>query len=112
MAIISNGTTVASGGSLQNVPAPTNSQILTGVASAGANVVGSYAMIHNKNINTNFNPGTTQAMNGANDYEFSSANNYKVVTHPSGTWRCMGASESKATASQSADRTTIWIRIS
>ena len=43
MAFISNGTTVASGGSLQNVPAPTNSQILSGVASTSVGAVGSYA---------------------------------------------------------------------
>ena len=103
MALISNGTTIASGGSLSVSASPPSS----------VNVVGSYAVIHNKNINTNFDPGTSQAMNGANDYEFSSCNNYKKEnTHPSGTWRCMGASESKATASSGADRTTMWIRLS
>lgn len=108
MAFISNGTTVASGGSLQNVPAPTNAQIASGVAAVSADAVGSYACIYHKTISTQYGIGSTRAMNGANDWEFSTASvsegSPSGSNYPDGTWRCMGSSVQ--------GRTGIWLRIS
>jgi hypothetical protein len=58
------------GSSLTSLPssAPTNSQILTGVASAGANVVGSYASLYNHSSFSSHTQGQTQGINGSNDY--------------------------------------------
>ena len=102
MALISNGTTIASGGSLSVSASPPSS----------VNVVGSYGNIINAEINTTFNPGDTTAMNGSSDWRFASNKSFNVNTYPAGTWRCMGASESKATAANANDRSTLWIRIS
>lgn len=103
MALISNGTTIASGGSLS--VAPTNSQILTGVASAGGGVVGSYAFLFNEsagegNINDNVS---------GSSYRYSSSNGFKQST-PSGTWKVMGRHGN--TNYPNNDRTTVLLRVS
>jgi hypothetical protein len=94
MAFISNGTTVATSGSLQNVPAPTNSQILTGVASVSVGGVGSYAFgSHNTNGTSNVNstshknPGTTHS---GSQIIYCNAHSNWYGAAGSGTWRCMG----------------------
>tara|TARA_R100001463_G_scaffold90358_1_gene145079 strand:+ start:89 stop:424 length:336 start_codon:yes stop_codon:yes gene_type:complete len=111
MAIISNGTTVASGGSLQNIPSPSNSQILAGVASAGANVVGSYASLYNHSSFSQHTHGQTQGINGSNDYRFATtAGSHTSNSYPSGTWRCMGWSYHQG--GNRIERVTIWLRIS
>lgn len=109
MAIISNGTTVASGGTvrgsasnLSNIPSPSNSQILSGVASASAGATGSYAFLVYDNGSTT-NQGTTS----------SSSLNYgnaegQTGNGTSGTWRQMGY----RTASTNERRSTVWLRIS
>ena len=110
MAIISNGTTIASGGSLS--VAPTNSQILSGVASASTNSVGSYSMLYNTNQNTEYQIGQTRAHNGSSSYKFSACGSFgPSSTYPAGTWRCMGAADDKNTNSLN-NRATIWLRIS
>ena len=101
MAFISNGTTVASGGSLQNVPAPTNSQILSGVASTSVGAVGSYAQ---GKLNATKNPGDTFSGN-SNDYQYGVWTETKL---PSGTWRVMG----KTYSGNDAGRVTVVLRVS
>ena len=97
MAFISNGTTVASGGTVQGsasnlsgIPAPTNAQILAGTASTGAGVVGSYGMMRLQPVNVN---------------------NETVGSYQSGSWRCMGEGlDGSGDAAQS--RISVWLRIS
>ena len=66
MALISNGTTVASGGTvrgsasnLTSIPAPSNSAILSGVASASYDGVGSYAWVIDNNGGYTLSGGST-----------------------------------------------------
>jgi len=86
MAFISNGTTIATGGSLQNVPAPSNSQILTGVASAGAGVVGSYGLVR-----AHSSQYVSAGSNATGTLTFCSVKGGTSGTSCSGTWRVMGA---------------------
>lgn len=105
MAIISNGTTVASGGSVQgsganltNLPssAPTTSQVLSATASASVGAVGTYAQLW---INgSTRNPGDTLS---SNDLQFGPITGNTA----SGTWRIMGKSNDD-------DRVSVWLRIS
>ena len=88
MAFISNGTTVATGGSLQNVPAPSNSQILTGVASASSDAVGSYALLKRDNTNAG---STSQGTNvSGSGFRFTGAAGTNNGGFASGTWKIMG----------------------
>lgn len=111
---ISGGTFGAvNGSSLTSLPssAPTNAQILTGVASAGANVVGSYASLYNASSFSSHTQGQTQAISGSDEYRFSSTGSTHVSTsYPSGTWRCMGYSNNQGGSGLS--RASIWLRIS
>ena len=109
MAIISNGTTVASGGSvrgsasnLTNIPAPSNSQILSGVASASAGATGSYSFLNWDN-GSNTNQGSTAS--SALYYANAGGN---LGQQPSGTWRQMAY----RTSSTNETRSTVWLRIS
>jgi hypothetical protein len=102
MAFISNGTTVASGGSLQNVPAPTNSQILTGVASPLCGAVGGYLFAR---INSTKNPDNTFSGNN-DDFKYGGKNNQNI---PSGTYRIMGKTH---TSDGDIERLTVVLRIS
>ena len=86
MAFISNGTTVASGGSLQNIPAPSNSQILTGVASASAGAVGSYGLVR-----AHSSQYVSAGSNATGTLTFCSGHGGTSGTTCSGTWRVMGA---------------------
>ena len=99
MAIISNGTTVASGGTVQGsasnlsgIPAPSNSAILTGVASVSAGNVGSYSTFtggsFGKNLNDTFATNNAMFFVGLN-YQPSSG-----TVQPSGTYRAMGVTQS------------------
>jgi len=118
MALYSNGAEVAGSGTvrgsasnLSNIPAPSNSQILTGVASAGANVVGSYASLYNHSSFSQHTHGQTQGINGSNDYRFATTAGYHTSnTYPAGTWRCMGWSYHQG--GNTSERVTIWLRIS
>ena len=110
MAIISNGTTVASGGTvrgsasnLTSIPAPTNSQILSGVASASAGAVGSYAFVY-RDFWQDANEGTTLS----SDLHFSNADSRDTRNITSGTWRVMGAFESGSAGRM----TSVMLRIS
>jgi len=106
MAFISNGTTVATGGSLQNVPAPSNSQILSGVASVSAGNIGCYALLCMESwAEENF--GNTEA--GSNLRSVSSQGAPNSGGTQSGTWRCMGRTLGN---SGNSYNTTVWLRIS
>ncbi len=108
MALYSNGVEVAGSGTvrgsasnLSNIPAPTNSQILSGVASASVGVVGSYAYVY---MNSTKSPGDTFSGNN-DDFKYGARDLTKL---PSGTWRVMGQTSS----STNSHRHTICLRIS
>ena len=104
MALISNGTTIASGGSLSVSTTPTTAQVLSATASASAGAVGSYAMIANEYWSTS-NEGTTFNAN----LRFSNANAGHNNRAPSGTWRLMGTTQGTSTG---RSHTSVMLRIS
>jgi len=105
MAFISNGTTVASGGSLQNIPAPSASQVASGTASISANAVGSYALLKQNMSGTN-NGGSTIA--GSSCAYANVTGQHEPYTNRSGTWRTMG----RTTSDSNESKTTVMLRIS
>jgi len=119
MAFISNGTTVASGGTVQGsasnlsgIPAPTNAQILAGTASTGAGVVGSYGMMKHQRsaAGSYFNPSFGDTFDGSR-LQPVNVNNETVGSYQSGSWRCMGEGlDGSGDAAQS--RISVWLRIS
>lgn len=101
---ISGGTFGSVNGSaLTSLPssAPTNSQILSGVASASVGAVGSYAAVY---MNSTRSPGTTFSGNHG-DYKYGSRG---TTVLPSGTWRVMG----QTNANIDAQRNSVVLRIS
>ena len=113
MAIISNGTTIASGGSVQgsganltNLPssAPTTSQVLSATKSASASDVGSYATIYLTQSKT---PGSTIA-SGGDCHWGPDEDNFSSSNRPGGTWRVMGRTRSDV----NAKRPVVGLRIS
>ena len=112
MAIISNGTTVASGGTvrgsasnLTNIPAPSNSDILSGVASVSAGAVGAYAAMYWDNGNATSPGGTTSGSNLKNS---SFGGNFNNNISVSGTWRQMG----HRNGDNNERKATVFLRIS
>jgi len=105
MAFISNGTTVASGGSLQNVPAPSTSQVLSSTASASVGAVGTYGQLRHNNNSQTFTEGSTIA---GSSLEWSSGGGTVGGSNASGTWRAMGRKWTGGTSNYS----TVWLRIS
>ena len=114
MALISNGTTVASGGTvrgsatnLTSLPAPTTSQVLTATAGVTANAVGSYAFIRFANGSADGAIGVGGTMSNS-EMRFTNFNlDQPTNTTPSGTWRAMGAQDN----STNQRRTTVGVRI-
>ena len=125
MAIISNGTTVASGGNLEasrltgtasafngsnitNLPssAPTTSQVASATASISANAVGSYAFLKNNYNNQTKDGGSTLA--GSYCAYADASGSHEPYTNRSGTWRSMGRTQ----GNNNAGRTTVMLRIS
>jgi hypothetical protein len=115
MAIISNGTTVASGGAvrgsganLSNLPssAPSNSDILSAVGSASAGAVGSYVIFttgsFGKSVNETFATNNAMYYTGINYNPGDGA-------QPSGTWRAMSVIPSNQ---NSINSTGLFLRIS
>jgi len=81
MALISNGTTVASGGSVT----VSSSAVASGTAGITAGAVGSYAILY-------FDTGTTYGIgtaHGSSAMYWSNVANYYLTSQPSGTWRIM-----------------------
>jgi len=97
MAIISNGTTVVSGGGLSiSVTPPTS-----------INAVGTYGLIRFYNGGTNGAIGVGGTMSNSN-MRFTNLNiNNPTNITPSGTWRAMGAQDN----SQESRQTTVGVRI-
>ena len=104
MAIISNGTTVASGGSVRG-----SASNLTGISTpTGSNQVGTYVLGRGDNSTKYY--GATESANSitptTNDSYYIQAGS---TWSYSGTWRCMGY---KTNANQGRARATLWVRIS
>lgn len=91
------------GSSLTNLPSstPSNSDILSGVASASAGAVGSYAFLVYDNGSTT-NEGTTSS----SSLNYANAQG-EVGNGTSGTWRQMGY----RTPNTNEKRSTSWLRI-
>ena len=105
MAIISNGTTIASGGSVQgsganltNLPssAPTTAQVLSATAGLTAGAVGTYASIWQNGVTKS--PGDTIS---SSDLQFGPV----TGTTASGTWRFVSSIND-------GNRTGVCVRIS
>jgi hypothetical protein len=112
MAIISNGTTVASGGSvrgsasnLTSLPAPTTSQVLSATASASVGAVGTYGLLRHNNNSVNYDPGGTIS---GSSLEWTTGGGNAGGDYASGTWRCMGKKRTGGTS----NFVTVWLRIS
>ena len=99
MALISNGTTVASGGSVT----VSSSAVATATAGISTNAVGSYALIY-RGTWSNTNSGSTFN----NDLQFSNCSPSTNNNAASGTWRLMGITKTGAARSNS----TVMLRIS
>jgi hypothetical protein len=96
------------GSSLTSLPssAPTNAQILTGVASASLNSVGSYSMVRRQQ---DINPGSTYSGGGMTFTAASGSQGNNFYTVPAGTWRTMGAVKNTNNVGEAC---TVWLRIS
>jgi hypothetical protein len=104
MAIISNGTTVASGGSVT----VSSSAVASGIASISVGAVGSYAFMQSQNNSNFLTEGNTHA--GSNLF-YTNAHTY-ASNSASGTWRCMGTSLRSSDSTNYGARATLWLRIS
>lgn len=89
MAIISNGTTIASGGSLSVSVAPTNAQVANAIASgASAGSVGTYIMVRTEG--GTLTPNSTFSGNSSN-WRYGGLDFTNI---PSGTYRALGNASS------------------
>ena len=125
MALISNGTTVASGGNVQaptltgNLPAisgasltgisvtPTSAQVASATASISAGAVGSYVAGH-RFVNRTDNLGATES--GSSMYACNFSGGYNESSTLSGTWRLMGYRNYNSNANE--PQSSLWLRIS
>ena len=113
LASVLTGTASAINGSnITNLPGPSDSDILDGVASAAVGDVGSYAFgSYNTNGTTNANssshigPGSTV---GGSSVIYSNAHSNWHSAAGSGTWRCMGYGYQSAMHTKA----TVYLRIS
>jgi len=97
MAIISNGTTIASGGSLSVSATPPTS----------VNTVGTYGFIVFNNGGTNGGIGVGGTMSNSNMRFTNIYGDKPTNITPSGTWRAMGAQDNDG----DGRRTTVGVRI-
>ena len=104
MAIISNGTTIASGGSLSVSVTPTTSDVLTATAGLSAGAVGTYGQLQRSPANTLRSVGNTDS---GSVLRWSAAGGATSGT-PSGTWRLLGRIDNNG----GGLATSVWIRIS
>lgn len=102
MALISNGTTVASGGSVT----VSSSAVASATASISADAVGSYALLK-KADTSNYSRGDTTSGSLTFVSVVGDSSGYNLSA--SGTWRCMGH---KIGQNVIAPQTTLWLRIS
>lgn len=105
MAFISNGTTVASGGSLQNVPAPSSANVGTATAGLSAGAVGTY-VAGRYNSGTTYSGGSTISGSSLKYANFGPSGDSGSL---SGTWRAMGRAGPFGYNDNTA---TVWLRIS
>jgi hypothetical protein len=123
MAIISNGTTVATGGNVEastltgtasaingsnitNIPAPSSSSIMSAVASTTAGSVGAHGLFFLTGGSGSYSNGSTISGSGI---KYSSASGNRTGSTVSGTWRCFG---SAIGGNYDARHITVWKRIS
>jgi len=105
MAIISNGTTIASGGSLSVSVAPTDAQVASAIASgASAGSVGTYVCV--RTDSGTLTPNQTFSGN-SNNWKYGGLNFTNI---PSGTYRSLGNASS--TVGNAGSQVTIAVRIS
>lgn len=102
MAIISNGTTIASGGSLSVSANPPST----------AGNVGTYAFVGATSTNTTGSNGRNfgETLGGSNLLPRAAGGYSSGQSARSGTWRCMGYKA--AFNADLPNSTTLWIRIS
>jgi len=112
MAIYSNGVEVCGSGTvrgsaanLSSIPSPSNSAILTAVATASDNVVGSY--IFGNNQNQGYGARTRGQTRSGSTLQAGNAQGSVSGSALSGTWMCMGQD---IDSSQNASRATLWFR--
>lgn len=101
MALISNGTTVASGGSVT----VSSSAVLTATASASVGAVGTYGLLRHNNNSQTYTEGSTIS---GSSIEWTACSGAVGGSYASGTWRAMGR---KWIGSNTA-YATVWLRIS
>lgn len=105
MALISNGTTIASGGSLSVSTTPTTAQVASATAGISAGAVGCYSALGNYYNSDSKNYGVTHGGSNMFPVNFNGGNQSSAR---SGTWRCMGYSA----GGDFSSRQTVWLRIS
>ena len=105
MALISNGTTIASGGSLSVSTTPTTAQVASATAGITSGVVGSYAMMKHANTNVGYDNNTTIA---GSSIQYSTAGG-NGAGNASGTWRIHDRKQGTTPADHQA---TVMMRIS
>jgi len=114
MAIISNGTTIASGGSVQgsganltNLPssAPTTAQVASATAGITSGVVGSYALMRHPTTDGSYGNNSTIA---GSSIQYSAGGGYSSG-NASGTWRIHGR---KQGTTPNGNQATVMMRIS
>ena len=108
MAFITNGTTVATGGSLQNVPAPSSSQVGSGIAGLSPGDVGSFGILQYYTSGVAVGVGSTTAGSGLR-WSNLNGNPPNSQTTLQGTWKSTGPALNSGNALQ---RGVVYYRIS
>ena len=104
MAFISNGTTIASGGSLDVSASPPST--------AGA--IGSYAFLgdQSNSLGSSYPGASFGGTLAGSNLKPHNANGGQSGSTQSGTWRCMGYSQNASSGGTGAPTVCVWIRIS
>ena len=105
MALISNGTTIASGGSLSVSTTPTTAQVASATAGITSGVVGSYALMRHPVNSGDYENNSTIA---GSSIQYSNVGGISNGT-ASGTWRIHGR---KAGTTPNYHQVSVMMRIS
>ena len=108
MALISNGTTIASGGSLSVSTTPTTSQVASATSGISADAVGSYALLGSYYESLGLNFGSTRAGTYLIPVNVNGGSPTASQNRRSGTWRNMGY----VSGEELGQRSTLWLRVS
>jgi len=110
MALISNGTTIASGGSLSVSTTPTTSQVLTATSGLTHNSVGAYAFLR---LDTGSGTSNVYGSNrNGNDLRPTNASGFDESGNDvGGTWKCLGHTKYPTTNAQN-QRASLYLRVS